>query len=51
MYIKGNCLRLEDKGELNHYPCVERFSSGCPTEPYGDDEIYKCESSNFDFVK
>lgn len=27
-------------GDLNHYRCVERFTSGCPTTPYTDDEIY-----------
>lgn len=26
--------------DLNHYRCVERFTSGCPTTPYTDDEIY-----------
>lgn len=45
--LTGNCLRLEGTGDLNHLRCVERFVSGCPTEPYADDEIYKCTFSSF----
>lgn len=47
--LTGNCLRLEGTGDLNHYNCAERFVSGCPTEPYTDDEIYKC--TFFSFLK
>lgn len=52
LFEKGNCVRLEGTGDLNHYRCVERFVSGCPTEPYTDDEIYKypaCLELNIDF--
>lgn len=42
LFHKGNCLRLEDTGDLNHYNCVERFDSGCPTKPYLDNAIYEC---------
>lgn len=52
LFEKGNCVRLEGTGDLNHYRCVESFVSGCPTEPYTDDEIYKypaCLLLNLDF--
>lgn len=42
-YLTGNCVRLEGTGDLNHFRCAERFKSGCPTEPYTDEEIYKSE--------
>lgn len=45
--LTGNCLKLDGTGNLNHYNCEERFVSGCPTEPYTDDEIYKCTLSSF----
>lgn len=41
--MTGNCVRLEGTGDLNHYSCVDRFTSGCPTEPYQDDKIFKCK--------
>ena len=40
-FFEGNCLRLEGTGDLNHYSCTE-FDTGCPDEPYTDEEIYKC---------
>nr|XP_022297396.1 uncharacterized protein LOC111106843 isoform X2 [Crassostrea virginica] len=40
LFLQGNCVRLEGSGDLNHYDCSE-FSSGCPNEPYFDDELYK----------
>lgn len=45
--LTGNCLKLDGTGNLNHYNCEERFVSGCPTEPYTDDEIFKCTLSSF----
>lgn len=41
LFEKGNCLRLEGTGGLNHYQCVDSFKTGCPTEPYYDEEIYR----------
>lgn len=38
----GHCVRLEGTGDLNHYRCEDKFQRGCPTEPYTDEEIYKC---------
>lgn len=38
----GNCILLEGTGDLNHYNCLEKFNSSCPSEPYYDEEIYKC---------
>nr|XP_022300702.1 uncharacterized protein LOC111108910 [Crassostrea virginica] len=40
LYSAGNCVRLQGTGDLNHYNC-SMFSTGCPNEPYSDDEIYK----------
>nr|XP_022297443.1 uncharacterized protein LOC111106871 isoform X2 [Crassostrea virginica] len=40
LYGKGNCVRLEGTGNLNHYNC-SKFDKGCPHEPYVDEEIYK----------
>lgn len=42
-YLTDNCLKLEGSGYLNHYKCVDTFSSGCPTEPYTDDRLYECK--------
>lgn len=42
-YLTDNCLKLEGSGYLNHYKCVDKFISGCPTVPYTDEEIYKCK--------
>lgn len=45
-YLKtGNCVLLEGEGDLDRYSCVEKFKSSCPSEPYLDDEIYKCGQS------
>lgn len=41
LYEKDNCIKLEGSGYLNHYKCVDNFTSGCPTKPYTDDEIYE----------
>lgn len=41
-YLTDNCLLLEGTGDLDHYNCVEKFNSSCPSEPYYDEEIYKC---------
>lgn len=41
LFKEGNCLRLEGTGGLNHYRCVDNFTTGCPTKPYYDEEIYK----------
>lgn len=52
LFQNGNCVRLEGTGDLNHFRCEERFKSGCPTEPYIDEEIYKnpaCLSINTKF--
>lgn len=52
LFQNGNCVRLEGTGDLNHFRCAERFKSGCPTEPYTDEEIYKnpaCLSINTKF--
>lgn len=43
--LTGNCIRLDGTGDLNHYSCVKSFTSGCPTTPYTDDEIYTCKST------
>lgn len=43
--MTGNCLRLDGTGDLNHYSCVDRFTNGCPTRPYTDDELYTCRST------
>lgn len=51
LYQYGNCLKLEGVGYLNHYKCVDKFISGCPTTPYTDDRIYQypaCLSINQD---
>lgn len=51
LYGKDNCLKLEDSGFLNHYKCVDKFTRGCPTTPYYDEEIYTypaCLSINSD---
>ncbi|XP_062606508.1 uncharacterized protein LOC134268289 [Saccostrea cucullata] len=41
-YGPGFCVRLEGSGDLNHdYNCTERFSEGCPSTHYFDNEIYK----------
>lgn len=42
-YLTGNCVRLDGTGDLNHYSCVDRFTSGCPTKPYQDDRIFECK--------
>lgn len=42
-YLTDNCIKLEGSGYLNHYKCVDNFTSGCPTKPYTDDEIYECK--------
>lgn len=45
-YLKtGNCVLLKDEGDLDRYSCVEKFNSSCPSEPYFDEEIYKCGQS------
>lgn len=41
LFQNGNCLRLDGTGDLNHFRCAEKFKSGCPTNPYTDEEIYK----------
>lgn len=41
LFEKGNCLRLEGSGDLNHYRCVDSFKTGCPTEPYFDEDIHR----------
>lgn len=41
LFEKGNCLRLEGTGDLDQYRCVDNFETGCPTEPYLDEEIYR----------
>nr|XP_022299693.1 uncharacterized protein LOC111108236 [Crassostrea virginica] len=40
LYLQGNCIRLDGTGDLNNFNC-SNFISGCPAEPYTDDEIYK----------
>lgn len=40
LYEKDNCVLLEGTGDLNHFSCVEKFNSSCPSEPYYDEEIY-----------
>lgn len=42
-YLIDNCVLLEGTGDLNHFSCVEKFNSSCPSEPYYDEEIYICE--------
>lgn len=41
LYAQGNCVLLEGTGDLDHYKCVEKFNSSCPSEYYYDEEIYK----------
>uniref|UniRef100_A0A8W8NYB5 COR domain-containing protein n=1 Tax=Magallana gigas TaxID=29159 RepID=A0A8W8NYB5_MAGGI len=41
LYGKGFCVLLEGTGDLNHYSCVEKFNSSCPSEPYYDEDIFK----------
>lgn len=41
MFGQGNCLELADTGFLNHVPCNETFSSGCPNSFYFGNELYK----------
>lgn len=41
-YFTGNCVLLEGTGDLDHYSCEEKFNSSCPSEPYYDEDIFKC---------
>lgn len=41
MFFGGNCLELAGTGILNHIPCNDTFSSGCPDSYYYGKEIYK----------
>lgn len=41
LFGKGNCVLLEGTGDLDHYSCVEKFNSSCPSEPYYDVDIFK----------
>lgn len=41
LYEKGNCVLLEGTGDLDHYSCVEKFNSSCPSEYYYDEDIFK----------
>lgn len=41
-YFTGNCVLLEGTGDLDHYSCVEKFNSSCPSEYYYDEDIFKC---------
>lgn len=53
LYEKDNCIKLEGTGYLNHYKCVDKFTSGCPTTPYIDEEIFNypaCLSINKDLM-
>ncbi|XP_062599299.1 uncharacterized protein LOC134260769 [Saccostrea cucullata] len=43
-FAKGNCVRLESKGDLNHVNCEKSFTYGCPDGFYFDDEIYRFPS-------
>ncbi|XP_062583279.1 serine/threonine-protein phosphatase 6 regulatory ankyrin repeat subunit B-like [Saccostrea cucullata] len=40
-FEKGNCLELAADGILNHVPCANTFSSGCPDTFYFSNELYK----------
>ncbi|XP_062619249.1 uncharacterized protein LOC134280816 [Saccostrea cucullata] len=40
-FERGNCLELAANGILNHVPCHSTFSSGCPSQFYFSNELYK----------
>lgn len=41
LFQEGNCLELAGSGILNHFPCKQIFSSGCPDSFYYGNQIYK----------